>query len=272
MAPACRDGSGVLPAPLCIALVHRYQRGVRSIALALAFCVSSSALAAPRVYLVPLRAPNVDPATAELLAEQLVVSARRHHELFEVVGAADIGALLDVEAAKAAMGCDTESCTNEIADALNAEQLLAGQVGRIGDVWLLTMTRTETRTMKVLARVSAEAHGDAPSALLPLIPDVVDEALGAAAPVNVWPWIGGAVGVVGALGAAAALGLWGWSHLEFQAASTALTPPNLDVEVAHAAEQRSRDLYTAAVYTGVTGAALVVVGAGTAVVALALEE
>lgn len=245
---------------------------MRALLLLLFVAASTSALAAPRVYLVPLRAPNVDQAATEVLAEQLLVSARRHHELFEVLGASDVKAIIDVEAAKAAMGCDTESCANEIADALNAEQLLAGQVGRIGDVWLLTLTRTDKATMKVLSRVSVEAHGDSPSSLLPLIANVVDQALGVERPANVWAWMGGTVGAVGALGVITGGVLYGWSIVEYQAAADALALPVPDVTTAHRAEQSSRDLYTAAITTGIAGGAVVVVGATTAVIALALEE
>ncbi|OGQ17132.1 MAG: hypothetical protein A2138_23735 [Deltaproteobacteria bacterium RBG_16_71_12] len=245
---------------------------MRSVVLLLLLLASTSSLATPRVYLVPLRAPNVDRATTDLLAEQLLVSARRHQQQFEVVGAGDVKAILDVEAAKAAIGCDTESCANEIADALDADQLLAGQVGRIGDVWLLTLTRTDKATMQVLSRASIEAHAESPAALLPHIPELVDQALGVVRPVNVWAWTGGAAVGVGALSAASAGVLYWLSFTQFDAAYAALTAAQPDVSAAHQAEDASQALYTGALITGISGGALVVIGGATAAVALAIEE
>ncbi|MCC7072254.1 MAG: hypothetical protein IT383_13080 [Deltaproteobacteria bacterium] len=245
---------------------------MRLLMMAFVLLASATALAVPRVYLVPLRAPNVDRAVTEVLAEQLLVSARRHQGLYEVLGATDLKTVLDLEAAKAAMGCDSDSCANEIADALNAEQLLAGQVGRIGDVWLLTLTRTEKSTLKVLSRVSVEARGDSPSALLPLIPSVVDEALGVERPLKVWAWTGGAVAGVGVLALAGAGGLYALSLVEFEAAKTALDPAEFNVTRAAQARDWSKGYYTAFVVTGATGGGLVVVGAATVVISLLAEE
>lgn len=245
---------------------------MRSTVPVLLLLASTSSLAAPRVYLVPLRAPNVERATTDLLAEQLLVSARRHQEQFEVVGAGDVRAILDVEAARAAIGCDTESCAQEIADALDADQLLAGQLGHIGDIWLLTLTRTDQATMQVLSRASVEARGDSPAVLLPLVPGVVDQALGIVRPVNLWAWTGGAIAGVGALSAGGAGLLYWLSFSQLDAANAALEPAKLDVSAAHQAEQASRGLYTGALIAGISGGALVVIGGATTAVALVTEE
>jgi hypothetical protein len=146
---------------------------VRALAFAVVVLLSTSSAAVPRVFLTPLRATDVAPGVTDLL-----VSARRHQALFDVVGAADVKGVLDVESARAALGCDSESCANEIADALAAEQVLTGQLGRVGNLWLLTLTRTDRKTLQVLARASVEAHGDSPEVLLPLVPQAVDEVLG----------------------------------------------------------------------------------------------
>lgn len=245
---------------------------MRLLGLAILCLLSTSATALPRVYLTPLRAPNVDRATTDLLAEQLLVSARRHQELYEVVGAGDVRAILDVEAAKAAIGCDTESCANEIADALDADQLLAGQVGHIGDVWLMTLTRTDKATMQVLSRASIEVHTTSPAALLPHIPGLVDQALGVVRPVNLWAWTGGAIAGVGVLSAGGAGLLYWLSFVQYDAAAAALKPERLNVTAAHQAEDTSRGLHTGALIAAITGGALVVIGGVTSAVALTTEE
>lgn len=240
--------------------------------LVLALVLSSSAHALPRVFLAPLRATDVKPGITDLLGDQLLVSARRHQALYEVVGAADVKGLLDVEAARAALGCETDSCANEVADALDADQLLTGQLGRVGDVWLLTLTRTDRKTLQVLARASVEARGDSPEVLLPRIPKVVDEALSIVHAPNLWAWSGGILAAVGAVPLLAGGTLYAFSFERFGAAQQALAQAPPEVETAKDAESWSKGLYWSGLITGISGATLVVLGGATAVFALATEE
>lgn len=256
---------------LSIGAGRRYQSAVRVLAQAMFLLMATSAAAVPRVYLAPLRAPNVDSATTELLGEQLLVSARRHQELFEVVGVGDVKTILDVEATRAALGCDTDSCANEVADALDADQLLAGQLGHIGEVWLLTLTRTDKATMQVLSRASVEAHGTSPEVLLPMIPRVVDEVLGVVQPPDLWAFGGGVLAGVGVLPLATGGLLYALSFAKLQAAKDALAAAPADVAAAKDAERASRDLYAFALIAGGTGGALVLIGATTALIGVATE-
>jgi TolB-like protein len=71
----------------------------------------------------------------------------------EVITAADIQEMLALEAQKAAMGCsDEESCLNEIADALGADLILAGKVGKLGTRYLIQLTLIDTAQAKPIAR------------------------------------------------------------------------------------------------------------------------
>ena len=234
--------------------------------------VSTSAAALPRVFLAPLRATGVDSGVTELVGEQLLVSARRHKALYDVVGAGDVKGLLDVEATRAALGCDTDSCANEVADALAADQLLTGQLGRVGDVWLLTLTRTDRKTLQVLARASVEARGASPEVLLQHIPQVVDEALDVVHPPNLWAWGGGALAGVGAVALVAGGLLYAWSFERFDAAKQALGAAPPDVAAARDAQGVSEASYWGGLISASAGSALVVLGGATAVVALAGEE
>lgn len=140
---------------------------------------------------------EADPQVAALLDDTLLVEARRHADRFEVLGTKDVQDILAIEAAKQALGCDSMSCASEIADALDAPQLVTGQIGRVGDRWLLTLTRTDRTTMKVLARTQREAA--TPDGLLAALPGQVDVLFEGTGPL--WPLVGGGA-AIGGLGAA----------------------------------------------------------------------
>lgn len=245
---------------------------MRLVVLALIALTAFPASALPRVFLAPLRATGVEPGISDLVGDQLLVSARRHKELYDVVGAADVKGILDVEAARAALGCETDSCANEVADALDADQLLTGQLGHVGEVWLLTLTRTDRKTMAVLSRASIEARGESPEVLLSQIPHVVDEALGVERQPNLWAIGGGAVAGVGVLALATGGGLYWLSFAEFDRAKLSLEAAPPDVGSATEARSNSQVSYWGALIVGLSGSALVVVGGGAAIAAIAMEE
>jgi hypothetical protein len=126
-----------------------------------------------RIFFAPLTGTS-DAQTRSLLLDRLLVSTRRYRA-FEAVGATDIGRTLDVEAMRQAMECDETSCFSDVADALDAPQLVTGQLGRVGATWVLTLSRSERTTMKVLARVSRETQGETPEKLLREVDSIVDE-------------------------------------------------------------------------------------------------
>jgi hypothetical protein len=170
------------------------------------FLLALLVAAAPvRVYVAPLQAPGVDAATVTVVAERVLAATDRHRVAFDIVSSREVQTVMDAEAAQQALGCDAESCAAEIADALAAPQLVTGQLGRIGNTWQLTLTRTERATLRALARVHAQAEGDTPEALLPQIPELVDSLFGfgsidaGASPLVALGAVGAGVGGVGLL-------------------------------------------------------------------------
>lgn len=154
-----------------------------------------------------------------LVQDAVLVAAREHSPGYEVLAVGDVAGLLAAEAEAAATGCDAVSCASELADALNAPQLVTGQLGRLGDTWLLTLTRLDRDTLEVLAREQIKARGDAPDVLLDALPVGVGRLFGAevAAPALPWLTLAGAgvmgVGVV-ALGVGAAAQGLAWFDAE----------------------------------------------------------
>ena len=222
----------------------------------------------PRVYVAPINGD--DRPTARLVEDRVLVAARALQDRFDVVGARDVQGILETEAAKAAVGCDSSSCVDEIADAMNAEQLVTGQLGRIGDTWQLTLTRTERKTLRVLGRATRASHGESPEGLLDDIPAQVRELFGVATPpVDLWSLASTGVVVVGGAGVAVGVGLYVDSWVEYSAALRDLQPGGLHVDSA----QRHKDAGVAVLpYAYVlAGVGLAIAGTGAAVLLFSPE-
>ena len=230
-----------------------------------------SALAAPlvgppaheRVFLAPLRTgDDVDVTTRQSLEGAVLVAAKRAG--ITVIGAGDVQALLDVEAAKQAAGCSADSCAAELADALGAPQLLTGQVAHLGDTWVLTLTHLERANMQVLGRAQVSQTGTSAAVLLPLVDRVTNEVLGLApAPASPLVMAGVGVGVggvvVGGLGAL----LWGYTAGRFDDGVDLVNDGDL------AGAQKIRDENEGLYYAGIVGVGVGVAAivAGTGLVA-----
>jgi hypothetical protein len=155
------------------------------------FATSSSAADAPapptpavgtpiRVYFAPLSGPEGE-ASLPLMEERLLVASRRHAG-FAVLGATDMRRLLDADALRQAMDCDAESCMAELADGIGAPQIITGQLGHIGETWVLTLSRINRETMAPITRVARESRGSTPEGLLSQTDRMMAEVLGAAVP------------------------------------------------------------------------------------------
>jgi hypothetical protein len=140
---------------------------------------AGSAGAAPTsVFMGPLRVGSgATTEMARLFEQKILTSARRHSAAFVIVSSADVQGMVDVEVARTASGCEGEpSCMMELASALDASEIITGEVGRVGSTWMLSLTRSERTTLRVHMRVAREVRGAA-DGLFPLIDSAVDELL-----------------------------------------------------------------------------------------------
>ena len=86
-----------------------------------------------RIAVYDLESESVDARTAQVVTESLLFELRKLQRV-SVIGFDEIRAMLDLEAEKAAMGCDeADSCLAEIADALGADVLVTGTLARVGE-------------------------------------------------------------------------------------------------------------------------------------------
>lgn len=225
---------------------------------------SAPTLTATRTFVAPLQTgPGADEATVRLIEERLLISAKRLAG-FDVVGARDVKAMLDLEQDKQQLGvCDDVSCLAEIAGALDAPQLVTGQLGRVGNTWILTLTRTDRGSMQALARVSRESQGESPEGLLPQLDGQIDELFGVAPEVPVLGIVGGTALGLGVLGVGVGVAGNVVANRLFNTAAEKLRSGAEDAEAVKARAQREGAIANVVAGAGyVAGGVLVAVGGG----------
>jgi hypothetical protein len=165
---------------------------------------SSPAAAATRVFIARVTPAQDVPASMVTPLDDRILLAARKRTGFEVLGERDVQAVMDAEARRQAAGCDSDvDCAAELAGALDANQLVTGQLGRLGSTWVLSLTRVDRTTLVVLAQAVREATGDSPVALLGSIDGQVAEVLRSPDAPPTPLFLGGvAVGSVGVVGLA----------------------------------------------------------------------
>jgi len=96
---------------------------------------------------------GMDPRTLGSLEEMVLTALSDSGRFRRVVGRSDIASVLGWEANKQKLGCDeSSSCVAEIAGALGVDFVAALDVGRFGEVYILSLKILETRRATVLAR------------------------------------------------------------------------------------------------------------------------
>jgi hypothetical protein len=178
----------------------------------------------PQLLVLNLDAIDVPPDKVSILNGRIasLLSARTD---VETVTSADMQAMAQIDASKAAMGCDEASCLAEMASALGARYVIYGRVGRLDDVILLQVNLFDASVGKPISRQEAQgAQLKELSATMPkLINDLLRPLGGApvtqaavveqpavgppSQPLSSLVLIGGGVAAVGVV-AAGALGVW----------------------------------------------------------------
>ena len=125
------------------------------------------------VAVMDLKGSNgVEEAVVALLNENLGARVEAIGRFTSVVSGADMRAMLDLEAQKAALGCDEASCIAELGGALGVPFLIVGSVGAVGSRLVLNLKLLAVEESKVVGRVS-EVLPDL-DAVLDAMPELVD--------------------------------------------------------------------------------------------------
>lgn len=223
-----------------------------------------------------LEAIDVD-AEKLRIVNAAVVDQLASYEQLEIVSQADIRQMVDFEAEKAAVGCDTNSCLSEIAGAMGAAYVVFGQAGRLDDTIFVQLNLFDSAKARAIGReeVRSKKLSQVPDRVAPAIGRLVqpltgvepppepvfqDEqtASGGLAPVLLWGGVA-ALGV-GVLGA----GVAGASILPFEEtlAQTTTTTSQKDT---------ARGVGLGLVAGALLGGVVAVTGAGLAVASFVVE-
>jgi hypothetical protein len=112
-----------------------------------------------RLLILNLDAAGVDGSTAKII-NGLVTQGLAPSTSLEVITSADLGALVNLEAERAATGCDTTSCLAEIAGAMGTRFVIFGTVGRLGDVTLVQLSLYDSEAARPVAREEVRAKDE----------------------------------------------------------------------------------------------------------------
>ncbi len=105
-----------------------------------------------RLLLLNLEALAVDAATARIIDGLMTDALHRHSAEIELLTAADMRQMLDLEAQKQDLGCSDESCLSELAGAMGARYVVFGQVGKLDNLTLVQLSLFDSREARSLGR------------------------------------------------------------------------------------------------------------------------
>lgn len=223
-----------------------------------------------RVLTLPLESSSV-PKEALAVLDGRIAKVLAEDEDLEVITQEDLKRMAELEAERAALGCDSDSCLAEIAGALGADLVVYGRVAKLGEKLILQLNMFDATKAGSTARDELEAADleELAAGLPRVVAKLVAERFGRApppAPDGDAPGPGLFVlGGGGAVAAAGAVGVIGMAVVLAAGAGLFFLHPDLG----------PRQVGQLAAWVGTVGvglAAVVVVGgAGVAGVGLVLE-
>ena len=102
---------------------------------------------------------GIDPGLAAAMSDivQGEFAAERHRMVF---GRADISRLMEFEAEKQLVGCDTDSCLSEIASALDVDRIVTGSIDKIGSAYFVVINELESDGVAPIGRIQGRVPLD----------------------------------------------------------------------------------------------------------------
>lgn len=137
--------------------------------------VLASSNVAPSIVVLGFSDAKLDAESLALLDELLVTGVQTRLPGVRVVSPSDLEAILGIEMAKDALGCEDSTCAAEIGGALGADYLLTGRSGELGDSWFLVLKLIDLDTFEVLERQSTSVSSGQPEGYPGAIESLVEE-------------------------------------------------------------------------------------------------
>ncbi len=111
-----------------------------------------------KTFVVPLKGTGVDDSVVALLQNQLEARLGTVPNV-DVVTTAEIQALLEHAETQLSMGCESDTtCLAELGQSADADLLLAGNIGKVGDVLMLSLSLIEPKIGQTVGRATVTAH------------------------------------------------------------------------------------------------------------------
>lgn len=130
-----------------------------------------------RVVVLPLTAlGGVPPETAQLLGDALAGELRRRRGV-TVVTPSDVAAILGVERTKQMLGCNDAGCVARIGGELDADRIVHGSLGRVGDSLVVNLSAVDPRRGDAPGSASRRLRGVGDEAFLDALPELADALL-----------------------------------------------------------------------------------------------
>jgi hypothetical protein len=128
----------------------------------------------PKIVVPKVTVYGVQAQTADVVTELLLEALLNRHGV-RALGPSDMKDMLDAEQQKMMLGCDQESCMAELAGAMGAERLIAGSVGMLGAMHVVTLKLIDTKSAQVTSRASRRFNKieEVPEAIGPLVDDLL---------------------------------------------------------------------------------------------------
>ena len=102
---------------------------------------------------------NVKPTDVNLISN-FVANKVAKYSGSKVISEADIYTILKGEQTRQRCGTEDTSCVAEIGAALGVQEAVSGDIGKMGDYWMLNLRRINVRSAEVIGRSSRNIKGD----------------------------------------------------------------------------------------------------------------
>lgn len=109
-----------------------------------------------RVLVIDLQAKGVDPLVAQNLTDLLATALARSGR-YSVAGPDDVKSLLTAQAERQLLGCEDDPCFSNVAGLVGAQQVVHGSVGKIGETYVVNVSRVDIAKGQVLERATESA-------------------------------------------------------------------------------------------------------------------
>src|SRR5512138_2024399 len=133
------------------------------------------AAAPPKLAVLQVAAGEGVPASTAAAITEAVVAEVRKQSRAEVITQREIASILSLENQKAMLGCQTDACMAELGGALGADRLVAGDLAKPGESFLLHLRVVDVKKVRVAAQADRRLRGGTIDDVLDVLPAMVAE-------------------------------------------------------------------------------------------------